>query len=64
MLPNYKVVDVSLRRSISETMALDLRLGNLFNAFYAYNFSGNGFGGGNWNVGAPRSFELSLTAGF
>ena len=63
-LPAYKVVDASLRRSISERAAIDFRLNNIFDTFYAYNFSGNGRGGGNWNVGVPRSFEISLTTGF
>ena len=63
-LPSYAVVDVGVRRSISEKVALDFRLTNLGNAFYAYNFSSNGLGGGNWNAGQPRSVEVSLTAGF
>jgi iron complex outermembrane receptor protein len=63
-LPSYTVVDAGLRRSISRTVALDFRVGNLFDAFYPYNFVGNGLGGGNWLLGAPRSFEIDLTAGF
>ena len=63
-LPSYAVVDVGVRRSFSNKVALDFRLTNLGNAFYAYNFTGNGLGGGNWNVGQPRSVEVSLTAGF
>lgn len=64
VLPSYTVVDANLRRSLTSKMAVDLRLANLFDKFYAYNFSGNGRGGGNWNVGAPRAVELSLTAEF
>ena len=64
VLPSYTVVDLGVRRSLSNKIALDFRLTNVGNAFYAYNFSSNGLGGGNWNVGQPRSFEVSLTAGF
>jgi iron complex outermembrane recepter protein len=64
VLPAYTVVDANVRRSITRKMAVDLRVANLFDEFYAYNFSGNGRGGGNWNVGAPRAVELSLTAEF
>lgn len=64
VLPAYTVVDANLRRSISQTMAIDVRIANLFDAFYAYNFTGNGRGGGNWNVGVPRSVEIALTAEF
>jgi len=63
-LPSYTIVDLGLRRSLPRNMALDFRIMNLGDAFYAYNFTGNGLGGGNWNVGMPRSFEISLTAGF
>jgi iron complex outermembrane receptor protein len=64
VLPSYTVVDAGIRRSLSNRVAVDFRLMNLGNTFYAYNFSSNGLGGGNWNVGQPRSFEISLTAGF
>ena len=64
VLPHYTVIDAGVRRSLSDTLAIDFRLTNLGNAFYAYNFSSNGLGGGNWNVGQPRSFEVSVTAGF
>jgi iron complex outermembrane receptor protein len=64
VLPSYAVVDVGVRRSLSSKMALDFRVQNIGNAFYAYNFSSNGLGGGNWNVGQPRSYELSQTVGF
>jgi len=63
-LPSYTVVDASVRRSVSDKVAIDLRLNNLFDEFYAFSFAGNGRGGGNWNLGMPRSFELSITAGF
>ncbi|HET9831197.1 MAG TPA: TonB-dependent receptor, partial [Vicinamibacterales bacterium] len=64
VLPNYAVIDAGIRRSFSASLAIDFRLTNLGNAFYAYNFSSNGLGGGNWNVGQPRSFEVSVTTGF
>jgi iron complex outermembrane receptor protein len=64
ILPAYTIVDLGIRRSISEKVAIDFRLTNLGNAFYAYNFSSNGLGGGSWNVGQPRSIEVALTAGF
>jgi iron complex outermembrane receptor protein len=63
-LPSSTVVDAGLRRSISNTLALDFRVANVFDAFYPYNFVGNGLGGGNWLLGAPRSVEVDLTVGF
>lgn len=63
-LPEYTVVDASVRRALNDRIALDLRVANLFDEFYAYNFTGNGAGGGNWNVGAPRTYEAALTVGF
>lgn len=63
-LPAYSVVDTSLRVPVSRRVGIDLRVSNLFDAFYAFNSTSNGAGGGNWNLGAPRSFEAVLTAGF
>jgi outer membrane receptor protein involved in Fe transport len=63
-LPSYKVVDLGLRWSMREQTALDFKLNNVFDEFYAAHVSGDGVGGGNWNVGAPRSFEVSVTTGF
>jgi outer membrane receptor for ferric coprogen and ferric-rhodotorulic acid len=57
------VVDAGLRWAVSSRAAIDVRLGNVFDAFYPFNFAGNGRGGGNWLVGAPRSFEVALTTG-
>ena len=63
-VPSYTIIDASLRRSLTKSMAVDFRAMNIGNAYYAYNFTGNGRGGANWNLGMPRSFEISLTAGF
>jgi iron complex outermembrane receptor protein len=62
-LPSYTVVDAGLRWSVTSRVAIDMRVGNVFDEFYPFNFAGNGRGGGNWLAGSPRSFELSLTAG-
>jgi hypothetical protein len=37
---------------------------NLFDEFYPQSYTGNGLGGINWLIGAPRSAEVVLTAGF
>lgn len=64
VVPSYTVLDASLRRSLTNRMAVDFRVMNIGDAYYGYNFTGNGLGGANWNLGMPRSFEISLTAGF
>jgi iron complex outermembrane receptor protein len=48
VLPAYTVLDASVRWNINRHLALDA----------------NGRGTGSWLVGAPRSFEISLTAAF
>jgi len=63
-IPGYTTVDGGVRWSVSERTAIDFRAVNLFNAFYANNFDSNGRGGGNWLLGAPRSFEIVFTGRF
>lgn len=53
-----------MRKTLTPKLAVDVRVSNVGNEFYAYNFTSNGRGGGAWNVGMPRSYEVSLTAGF
>jgi iron complex outermembrane receptor protein len=63
-LPEYTVVDATLRKQLSNKVSLDLRVTNMFNEFYPLSYTGNGLGGINWLIGAPRSAEIVLTAGF
>jgi iron complex outermembrane receptor protein len=64
MLPSYTVVDGSLRRTLTDRIAVDLRVNNLLDAFYPYNHVDDGRGGGSWMLGAPRSFALAVTTTF
>jgi len=63
-LPGYRVVDTTLSWSASSRVAINFRVANLFDAFYPVTYTGDGLGGANWLAGAPRTFELELTAGF
>lgn len=63
-LPAYTIVDATLRKSLSSKVSLDFRVTNLFDEFYPQSYTGNGLGGINWLIGAPRSAEVVLTAGF
>jgi iron complex outermembrane receptor protein len=63
-LPAYTVVDASLRRTLTNQIAVDAKVSNVFDAFYPYNFVDNGRGGGSWMVGAQRAFSVVLTATF
>jgi iron complex outermembrane recepter protein len=63
-IPRYATVDGGVRWSLTERTAIDFRGVNLFDAFYANNFEGNGRGGGGWLLGAPRSVEIAFTARF
>jgi iron complex outermembrane receptor protein len=60
---SYTVVDAAARRRITDTLALDLRLFNLFDQLYATTFGGNSVAP-QWLLGPPRRAELSLTVGF
>ena len=64
LVPSYTIVDAGLRKTVSRRVAVDFRVNNLLDAYYAYNFVNNGRGGGNWSLGMPRTFEVALTTGF
>jgi iron complex outermembrane recepter protein len=63
-LPGYTVVDAALRHSVTDQLAVDLRVNNLLDAFYPYNHVDDGRGGGSWMVAAPRSFTVGVTTTF
>ncbi|MGC3982986.1 MAG: TonB-dependent siderophore receptor [Steroidobacteraceae bacterium] len=63
-VPAYTVVDAGLRWTADKNMIIDLRASNVLDRFYAYGTGGNGSNGGQWLVGAPRSFEIAWTAKF
>lgn len=62
--PAYTVVDANLRWAVTDGLAVDARIFNLFDQLYATTFVSNGRGGGQWLLGAPQSFEVALTAQF
>ena len=62
--PSYTVVDASVRWTVTDRIAVDARVFNLFDRLYATTFVSNGRGGAQWLLGAPRSFEVALTTQF
>ncbi|MDB5702588.1 MAG: TonB-dependent receptor [Sphingomonadales bacterium] len=62
--PDYSVFDASLRYVVTDRLAVDVRAFNLTDKLYATTFIGNGRGGGQWQLGAPRSFEIAVTGQF
>ncbi len=62
--PTYTVVDANIRWAVTDRVAVDARVFNLFDRLYATTFIGNGRGGGQWLLGAPQSFEVALTTRF
>lgn len=62
--PSYTVVDASVRWTVTDRIAIDGRVFNLFDRLYATTFLSNGRGGAQWLLGAPRSFEVALSAQF
>jgi iron complex outermembrane receptor protein len=54
-IPAYEVVDLGLRWRISDRMALDGRVSNVFDKVYAV--SG---GAAQWLLGTPRRYDLRL----
>lgn len=62
-VPHYAVVDAGARRRVGERLAVDLRLYNLFDRFYAHNIYG-GATSPQWLLGRPRSAEVAITARF
>jgi iron complex outermembrane receptor protein len=61
--PSYTVVDAGVRRRLTDRLALDLRMYNLFDTFYAHNIYGGALAP-QWLLGRPRAAELAVTAGF
>lgn len=63
-LPSYKVVDANLGWQAGNSVRIDVRAANVFDEFYATTYVSNGRGGGQWQLGVPRSYEFIVTAGF
>ena len=63
-LPSYTTVDANIRWRATNAIAVDFRVLNVFNRFYATTFLGDGNGGGQWLLAPPRSFEVALTTRF
>ena len=59
-VPAYAVVDASLSYAVTDNVALDLRLYNLFDKDYAITAYNNE----QWVLGRPRSVDVSLRARF
>ena len=59
-MPDYAVVDASLSYAVTDNVALDLRLYNLFDKDYAITAYTNE----QWVLGRPRSVDVSLRARF
>jgi iron complex outermembrane recepter protein len=63
--PSYAVTDVSFRRRLTESMTVDVRGANIFDKLYLQSVTGsNTAPPSRGRVGAPRTFEISLTAKF
>ena len=54
-VPGYEVVDVGLRWTISDKVAVDGRVSNLFDKIYSI-----GSNSSQWLLGAPRRFDVRL----
>lgn len=54
-VPGYEVVDLGLRWTVSDKVALDGRVGNVFDKIYSI-----GSNSAQWLLGAPRRFDLRL----
>lgn len=63
-LAAYSVVDAGLHWDATPTLGFDLRGKNISDKFYAYTYTANGNNGGQWMLGAPRTWELEMTAKF
>lgn len=59
-LPAYTVVDAGLRHAVTANIAVDARISNLFDAFYAV----TSYGVNQWILGEPRRVDLRVTLGF
>jgi iron complex outermembrane recepter protein len=63
--PSYGVADVSFRRTLTEFMTVDVRGANILNKLYLQSVTGsNTAPPSRGRVGAPRTFEVTLTAKF
>lgn len=62
--PSYTVVDAGVRRRLTDRMAVDVRVNNLFDEFYAHSFGGGNSAAPQWMLGSPRTAEVALTANF
>jgi iron complex outermembrane receptor protein len=59
-LPAYSVADVGLRYALTSNIAVDARVSNLFDAFYAVTT----YGVNQWILGEPRRVDLRISFGF
>lgn len=60
-LPSYTVVDAGLSYALSDQVAVDLRVYNLFDKAYATAYQ---YHDEQWFLGRPRSFDVALRARF
>jgi iron complex outermembrane receptor protein len=59
-IPAYAVVDLSATYALTPNIGVDLRVYNLFDKDYAASF----YSDQQWILGRPRSFDISVRAGF
>jgi len=59
-LPAYTVADAGLRWTLSPNIALDARLSNVFDAYYAV----TSYGVNQWILGEPRRIDMRVSAAF
>lgn len=59
-LPAYTVADIGLRWTATDNLALDIRVGNLFDEVYAV----TSYGTNQWILGEPRRADLRLSVAF
>ena len=63
-LPSYAVLDAGLRWQARPGLSIDLRGSNLLDRVYAFTSVADGSGGGQWILGAPRGYDLTVLARF
>jgi iron complex outermembrane receptor protein len=59
-IPSYVVVDASATYALTDNLALDLRVYNLFDKDYALDT----YGSQQWVLGRPRAFDVALRTSF
>ena len=59
-VPSYTVVDLGASYALTQNVALDLRVYNLFGEDYAFST----YGDEQWILGRPRSFDFAVRASF